>query len=362
MLSLRACLGIATIFWTYVSVFEAVRWELMRRASGGILPPDVIALACVLLFPPLWLLTVISWRTGYDLSRWPALLAVNLPLAFIFGLCARPAVIIAAALLRDISLAQSAIQMNGPDPSRALKLWGSSTVGDAMQYLVLQGILAGAAFYSRLRAEQALRERLAGAYDRARLQALRMQANPHFLFNTLSAIAGLIGSRPQAAETMVTQLGELLRATLIERDAEFVTLQRELDLGTQYLEIQRARFDSRFEYRIHAEDSVTAVLVPPLLLQPLLENAAEHGLTSGEGAIAVEVDCRLEADRVSITVSNRAEIDTRLPTRHSHGFGLENVRERLRAAFGEDARLTTRHVQGRLFEARLEFPARCTTC
>jgi hypothetical protein len=357
-LSLRACLTIAALFWAYVCLTAMARWELLRQAGGSVAAPELIGLSCLFTFPVVLGLTAVSWRVGYDLTRWPRLLAVNLALALLMGLFSRPALLLATAILHDVPLIEASHQMDGRNPSRAVKLWGSSIVEDAAQYLALQGILAGAAFYARLKAEQSLRARLAGDYDRARLQALRMQTNPHFLFNTLSAIAGLIRTRPDGAESMVTQLGELFRATLVDRDVEFVPLRRELDLGAQYLEIQRARFDSRFDYRIHAPDDVTGALVPPLLLQPLLENAAEYGLTGREGAIEVDVHCIRTGDRVSVTVSNHAQLPANGPGAALRGFGLENVRERLRAAFGETASFSAEHTSAGLFEARLEFPAR----
>jgi hypothetical protein len=357
-LSLRACLTIAALFWTYVCLTAMARWELLRQASGGVVAPDIIALGCLFTFPVVLGLTAVSWRVGYDLSHWPKLVAVNLVLALVMGLFSRPAVLLATMILRDVPFAEAHRRIDGTNPSRAVKLWGSSIVEEGAEYLALQGILAGAAYYARLKAEQALRAQIAGDYDRARLQALRMQTNPHFLFNTLSAIAGLIRTRPEGAESMVTQLGELFRATLVDRDAEFVPLRRELDLGTQYLEIQRARFDSRFDYRIHAPDDVTDALVPPLLLQPLLENAAEYGLTGREGAIEVDVHCSRRGDRVRVTVSNHAATPANGPGAAPRGFGLENVRERLRAAFGETASFSAEHTSTGMFEARLEFPAR----
>jgi LytS/YehU family sensor histidine kinase len=174
----------------------------------------------------------------------------------------------------------------------------------------------------------------------------------------LSAIAGLIRTRPEGAESMVTQLGELLRATLVDRNTEFVPLRRELDLGAQYLEIQRARFDSRFDYHIDAPHEVKDALVPPLLLQPLLENAAEYGLSTREGTIEVDVRCTLVQGRVQIVVSNHARTPPQGPGAAQRGFGLENVRERLRAAFGDSAGFSAEHTSTGLFEARLDFPVR----
>lgn len=360
-LSLRACLTIATIFWLYVSITSMARWEMLRQAANGqgVAAPDLIALACLFMFPVLWVLSIISWKVGgYDLARWPRILAVNLVLAFVLGMFARPVLFLSMSILRDMSVAEAMARVDTRNATRQIYYWGSSVIEDAAQYLVLQGILTGAAFYVKLKHEQAARQRIAAEYDRARLQALRMQTNPHFLFNTLSAIAGLIRTRPEGAETMVTQLGELLRATLVDRNTEFVPLRRELDLGAQYLEIQRARFDSRFDYQIHVTPDTKDALVPPLLLQPLLENAAEYGLSTREGMIEVEVRCSLVGNRVHIIVSNDAQTPPDGPGAAKRGFGLENVRERLRAAFGETAVFSAEHTNTGLFEARLEFPVR----
>ncbi|MGH8185560.1 MAG: histidine kinase, partial [Steroidobacteraceae bacterium] len=218
-LSLRACLVIATVFWIHVSIARSARWELLRQAiaDAGISPPDQIALTSALLFVPLWLLSIVSWRVGYDLGRWPKVVAAHLALALAFGATCRFAMFMALTLLHDVSFIDAMRILDGLDSDRATKFWVAGIVEHSAQYLVLQGILTGAAFYVRLKEEQALRERLAREYDRTRLQVLRMQTNPHFLFNTLSAIAGLIRPQPQAAEAMVTRLGELFRATLIER-------------------------------------------------------------------------------------------------------------------------------------------------
>jgi hypothetical protein len=359
-LSLRTCLGIATCFWAYVSLTAITRWELARQAinDGGIAPPQLMVLTWGLMFVPLWLFSVVSWRVGYDLRRWRTLVAANLVLALSFGLCGRPALYLATLGLQDTLALPGVARMDWGTSWQRAELWASSTVENAAQYLVLQGILVGAAFYVRLKAEQALRARLTADFDRARLQLLRMQTNPHFLFNTLSAIAGLVRDRPEAAESMLTGLGSLFRATLLDRDADFVTLRRELDIGAQYLEIQRARFDSRFAFNIRVPPDAEEVLVPPLILQPLLENAAEHGLTSREGTIVVDVSCALTAGRVQVVVSNRADDTTRGKPAPSRGFGLENVRQRLRAAFGDAALFATEYTNAGLFEARMEFPLR----
>jgi two-component system, LytTR family, sensor kinase len=353
----RATLTIASLFWIYSCLAVVLRLELTRQGLSGKGPSiSVLATCCLLLYPVLCALTYISWRIGYDSARWVKLVLANIVLACLFGLASRPAFIVANAIHRDLTLAEARMKIDGADFDKAVKLWGSSFVEDAAIYLMLQGMLFGASAFVRLKDESAARDRLAHEYDRARLQALRMQTNPHFLFNTLSAIAGLINARPAAAQSMVTQLGELFRATLEERDTELVTLQRELELGRQYLEIQRTRFDSRFDYAFNIQPEAGNVAIPPLLLQPLLENAAEHGLTTQDGSVLVEVDAACEAGAVRIVVRNRASLASAGKRGSHRGLGLELVRERLRAAFGPTAGLATELTEEGTFFARLTFP------
>jgi sensor histidine kinase YesM len=357
-LSLRAALTIATLFWVYACLAVVLRLELTRQGLSGKGPSvGVLTTCCFVLYPVLCALTYVSWRNGYDTARWLKLVLVNVALACLFGAASRPSYILATALHQGVSFADAQLLLDGRVLAKAVKLWGSSFVEDAALYLMLQGILLGANAFVRLRSEAAQRARLAHEYDRARLQALRMQTNPHFLFNTLSAIAGLISARPAAAEAMVTQLGELFRATLEERNSELVSLDRELELGRQYLEIQRIRFDSRFDFEFDVPDDARRAAIPPLLLQPLLENAAEHGLTTREGSVVVKVSAAIEEGVACIVVRNQAarEITTQ---RAQGGFGLEIVRERLRAAFGGSARLETELTPDGLFQARLRFPFR----
>jgi LytS/YehU family sensor histidine kinase len=336
-----------------------LRLELTRQGLSGKGPSiGVLTTCCLLLYPVLCALTYLSWRVGYDSARWARLVLVNIALACVFGATSRPAFILATAIGRDITVAEARERMNGKDFNKAVKLWGSSFVEDGALYFMLQAMLFGASAFVRLKDESAARDRLAHEYDRARLQALRMQTNPHFLFNTLTAIAGLINARPAAAQSMVTQLGELFRATLEERDAEFVTLQRELELGRQYLEIQRTRFDSRFDYAFMIQVEAEQAAIPPLLLQPLLENAAEHGLTTQDGSVLVEVDAMCTADEVHIVVRNRAPLAASRKRGSHRGLGLELVRERVRAAFGSTAGLQTELTDDGTFLARLNFPRR----
>jgi LytS/YehU family sensor histidine kinase len=311
------------------------------------------------MFPLLVLLALVSRRIGYEREHWPARVAGHVALAVAFGMSGRPLMTVARALAAETAIADAFARLLNTEWSLLVPTWLSPALYDGTQYLVLQALVTGFTYAARYRHEQFLRQQLAMQYDRARLNALRMQISPHFLYNTLSAIAGSIRTSPQAAEEMVIRLGDLFRRALGERDVEMVTLEQELDYAEDYLQIQHMRFAERLTYRIEVEDpALRATLIPPLLLQPLLENAVEHGLHESEGAVEIRLTCRSEGDRTTISVLNSS--DGPAVARNgdgSHaGIGLRNVRERLEAAFSGASEFQFVPLSGNEYEARMVFP------
>jgi hypothetical protein len=177
----------------------------------------------------------------------------------------------------------------------------------------------------------------------AQLRALRLQLDPHFLFNTLNAISGLIVTRRlQEADLMMVKLAELLRSTLAAEGREFSTLEEELDLADAYLEIQRARFGDRLRVHVECPESLMSAQVPSLILQPLLENSVKYSAEPTEDAVAIEI--RIAArDRLLVleVEDERASSSTAQMAAPGAGIGLRNIRERLAASFGQGARLDT---------------------
>ncbi len=195
-------------------------------------------------------------------------------------------------------------------------------------HYTVQAVEASAALARReLQSQIAARE--------AELRALRAQVDPHFLFNSLNAVAGLIGSDPARAREMVQRLADFLRDSLTVGAAPRISLARELALAAQYLEIERVRFGDRLTVRM-ASSAGDTVAVPPLLLQPLVENAVRHGIaTCLEGGV-VEIHAETRGARVWVTVTNPRDPDG---SRRGTGFGQDIVRRRLSAAFGNRAAL-----------------------
>jgi len=182
-------------------------------------------------------------------------------------------------------------------------------------------------------AEKKHRQEIQQLATEAELFKLRQQLQPHFLFNSLNSINALIGTRPQEARTMTEQLASFLRGTIHQKENKLVALQEELDQINRYLQIERMRFGHRLQVLIDSDEQLQDAKIPPLLLQPLVENAIKYGLYETTGEVLIEVKTAILEKQLFITVSNPYDPD--LPTRTTGtGFGLQSVQRRLYLLFG----------------------------
>ena len=186
----------------------------------------------------------------------------------------------------------------------------------------------------------------------AELRALRAQIDPHFLFNSLQSISALTTVDPAAARRMCLLLADFLRDTLTMGARERIPLSSELALAERFLSIEQVRFGDRLHVEISAAGA-DAVPVPPLLLQPLVENAVTHGIAHVLHGGTIRIAATRGVASLAVTVDNPCDPDR--PSGRGAGLGLRNVRERLRTLFGTEAALHTEETEGR-FRARLEIP------
>jgi LytS/YehU family sensor histidine kinase len=171
----------------------------------------------------------------------------------------------------------------------------------------------------------------------AELKVLKAQLDPHFLFNSLNSISSLCGSNPASARTLTTLLAEYLRKSLRTGNAEAITLSEELELASSYLAIERIRFGPRLELAQEIDEGVRGYRVPPLLLQPLVENAVKHGIGQLlEGGTLVIAAVR-DGGYVRISVENRCDPDR--AAQPGEGIGLANTRRRVEMFYGTSARV-----------------------
>jgi two-component system sensor histidine kinase AlgZ len=189
----------------------------------------------------------------------------------------------------------------------------------------------------------------------AELRALRAQIDPHFLFNSLQSISALTTVDPSAARRMCLLLADFLRETLALGARKQIPLSSELALARRFLAVEQVRFGERLQVEIDAPDDTetASCLVPPLVLQPLVENAVRHGVAHvlDRGVVRIHVEKRVAT--LVVTVDNPTDPDR--PAGRGTGLGLRNVRERLQSLYGDEAMLRTEETDGR-FTARVTMP------
>lgn len=192
----------------------------------------------------------------------------------------------------------------------------------------------------RLARQNELRSvQLEAELSEARLQALRSQLDPHFLFNTLNSISSLIHTSPKAADEMLLRLSNMFRKTLEFGSVQEIRLRDEIEFLTLYLEIMRVRFSDDVATCISVPDALLDQRVPNFILQPIVENSFRHGIGGATGPLSIEVSAQAERDGVMLIV---ADSGPGFPpeSEMSDGIGLGNTRRRLQRMYGDEARMT----------------------
>ncbi|MGA8272445.1 MAG: histidine kinase [Candidatus Sulfotelmatobacter sp.] len=216
-------------------------------------------------------------------------------------------------------------------------LFLTSVVDDIVTtYLPLVLIAHVASYYQKLRERELRTSQLQAQLEKARLQALKSQLQPHFLFNTLNSISALMLTNVQAADRMITRLGDLLRLSLESADTQMTTLSRELEFVNCYIEIEKVRFEERLKVEIDIDPETLDASIPHLLLQPLVDNAIKHGISrliaGGEIQISASRkngDLRLEVRDNGPGLNGSTDSSLR-------GIGLRITRERLETIYGQN--------------------------
>jgi two-component system LytT family sensor kinase len=226
--------------------------------------------------------------------------------------------------------------------------WASFFLGWSVLYTVINYRLELEAQRDRLARAEALAQT-------ARLQALRSQLEPHFLFNTLNAISTLIiEKRNAAAERMINGLSQFLRLTLDKATTHEITVSEELEFARRYAEIQEMRFGDRLKIIFDIDPSILHALVPALILQPLVENAVKHGVLSQERPGSVTIAIRPLGKRLRISVIDDGP--GLVNGTYSEGLGLTNSKARLSALYGDDFEFSIGAYAGRQFAAIIGIP------
>jgi hypothetical protein len=210
-----------------------------------------------------------------------------------------------------------------------------SLAGDLLRYALVALTYQAFAYHRAVRERDAVTAQLRVDLAEAKLASLEGRLHPHFLFNTLNSIAALVREDPRAAETMVEQLSELLRASLKAHPLREVPLDEELRLTEQYLAIQSVRFQDRLRATVSATGAARRGQVPQLILQPLVENAVRHGIAPRESGGSLTVTAAVENDRLVVTVEDDGVGVGHAPADQAgSGLGLSSVKARLEHLYG----------------------------
>jgi LytS/YehU family sensor histidine kinase len=224
-------------------------------------------------------------------------------------------------------------------------------------YVPIVSIGLAVAYHQNFHQNELRKSQLESHLATARLEALKSQLRPHFLFNTLHSISSLMFSDAAAADQMMTRLSDLLRLSLRSSGSQVTTLREELQFVDTYLEIESIRFESRLTIeRDIAPDTLSAV-VPHLLLQPLVENAVRHGVSAlpAGGRIRIAAACS-GRDLLLQVADNGPGLKVSAPGPERAGLGLATTQERLRALYGENQTMDIRTETDRGVDIRLRIP------
>lgn len=248
---------------------------------------------------------------------------------------------------------------NALAPFRLWKLWVATSLELSEIYILGLALMLALDSFLRYRAEQTAAAELHAKWLEAQLAALREQIGPHFLFNALNTILGLIAEAPEMAEKMTIELGAMLRHNLDLRNQEFTTVGDEIDFVERYLSVMKMRFAARLQVSIEIDPRIARYRMPSFLLLPLVENAIKHGVGRIPGVNSIEVRGELVGSRLSFKVINSAAGAAEGAAEAAHReIGLENTRTRIATLYGEHGEVSSGFEQAGRWVSTVLIPAR----
>ena len=221
-------------------------------------------------------------------------------------------------------------------------------------------LFRGIGYYQRYREQEKAKSELEIQLANAQLSALRMQLNPHFLFNAMNSISSLMRTDVDAADTMLEQLSCLLRLSLERGESQLVSLREELDFIELYLGMQGQRYAGRVTQSVCCDPELYDALVPSMLLQPIVENAYVHGISKTDANCVLRIEGRRDGQRLRLSVMNSG-VGLKQRTSGRRGVGLRNIEARLKLHYGADAALDIAEFDQRSVEVSIGLPLQYST-
>lgn len=243
---------------------------------------------------------------------------------------------------------------------------GTKSLAISSQWIILYNFLLYIAQFSIYHAVQTFKKlrykerqslALIALAKEQELSALKSQINPHFLFNTLNSISAMISRDPEETRLMIAQLGDLLRYAIDMSKKDFVTLKDELEFTKSYLALESKRLSDRLQIEYNVQPETLSIFIPPMVLQPLVENAIKHGIEPSEKGGMVSLNIAIEQDQLSVVIKDTG-VGFQKNSYHisTNKVGLQNTDSRLKTLYGEQYGLLTKTLESEGFEVGFRIP------
>lgn len=345
-------IGVWTLFGVFLASQSTLAFSRRDRPFSWqriLLVEMAFAYIWALLTPPvLWL----ARRFPIERGRLPGSLTVHVLASIITGFATRA--------FRDLMFVYFVSGYDGALPWT--KLFFNSYLffdyGTLLYWLMLL-VSYATNYYRRYRVGEVRATRLEAQLATAQLHALKMQLQPHFLFNTLHSISALVHKDPQAADKMIARLGDFLRLTLDSAGVQEVSLHQELEFLKCYLDIEAIRFKDRLSVQMNIEPQTLAARLPNLILQPIVENAIRHGIAPRTDAGRIEIAARRFNGSLQVQITDNGPglaANSNNGRILKEGVGLANTQARLQQLYGDESRLDLANNGKGGFSVTLEIP------
>jgi two-component sensor histidine kinase len=343
--------------WLTAGLFDATQTVFLMRAEG--MHHHWVALFATLLLSwlpwPLATPLVMQWGRQYPPAEWKraSTWAVHL------GTCAAIGLASAAITAGMQVWLNPWARLPGPDPFALV--WRQQFYNGLLAYVILYTAILLVSYMldsrERLARQKTETARLNEQLSKAQLSALRRQIEPHFLFNTLNAVAGLVREqRNDAAVSMIAGLSDFLRRVVEGSDRQQVALEEELEFAQRYLDIQKVRFAERLQFSIEVPEELRWAQVPSLILQPMVENAVKHGIAKRVQGGAIKIAAVRVDGRLTLSVYNDGPPLAADWQKILSGIGIANVQTRLRSLYGEGFEVKMKNREPDGVEVSLSVP------
>ena len=336
-------------------IYLEVRAEGMAHAASRVFTWGILLwVAWAPLTPPMiWL----ARRYSLVVGSWKRTLPIHLPAFLILSSLHSAAAVAVVLIVKPFDDMGESPKEFWP---RFFSRMKGSFGADLLVYGAVVGVCYAIDYYRKYREHEFIASQLEAQLAQAQLDSLRMQLHPHFLFNTLNGIVGLVrDNKNEAAVSMLVGLSDLLRHALEHSDEQEVELKDELSFTELYLKIQQMRFSDRLQIDFDIDPSLMNAMVPNLLLQPLLENALRHGIGRSTEAGWIRISAKRENGSLLITVSdNGAGLPSNWQMKTSSGIGLANTAARLQQHYGENHRFDIHNRDKGGVEVEVVIPTR----